>query len=97
MRISLKLLRPFSDIVGKKELEVELEDPAGNMKSLLDKLSLEYPRFGEQIFDESGELDPYVNVFVNDKPLSILEGMDTKLRDGDAVLIFFPISGGAIK
>ena len=33
-------------------------------------------------------------VFVNDKPLSILNGMATKLNDSDELLIFVPISGG---
>lgn len=92
MNIKVNLLKPFSDAVGKKELILRLE--IANVKSILEKLSVDYPEFKDKVYDEKGEINEYISIFVNDKPLSTLNGIETELKDGDELLLFFPISGG---
>jgi len=37
---------------------------------------------------------PALCVFVNDKPISALNDINTKLKNDDEILFFIPISGG---
>jgi molybdopterin synthase sulfur carrier subunit len=92
MKIKIKLLKPFSDIAGKGEVEIE---PKGETVSdVLNDLCELYPELKKEIFEESGEVTYSVNIFVNDKPMSALEDESTRLKDKDEILIFMPVGGG---
>jgi len=92
MNLKLKLLRPFSEIVGKSEIEIDFNEKTIN--DLLKYLIKKYPKFEKEFFKDNNELTEYICIFINDKPLSALNGLDTFLKDGDEVLFFMPISGG---
>ncbi len=92
MNIKVNLLKPFSDAVGQKELILRVV--TANVNSILKKLSVDYPEFKDKVYDEKGEINEYISIFVNDKPFSTLNGIETELKDGDKLLLFFPISGG---
>jgi molybdopterin synthase sulfur carrier subunit len=92
MRIKLNLLKPFSDAVGKKQLSVEFNRKT--LGELLLYLVEKYPKMGDELLNDNNEITDYVSVFINDKPLSVLDGIETNLNDGDELLIFVPISGG---
>jgi MoaD family protein len=89
MQITLKLLKPLKDIVGKDSLSIEVEE--GTVASLFDRISKDYPELGKELFDEKGELDYRVNVIHNDRPLV---EFDVEMSEGDSVTLFIPISGG---
>jgi MoaD family protein len=92
MKIKVKLLKPFSDIAGKGEVEIE---PKGEtVNDVLNGLCGLYPGLKKEIFEESGEVTYSVNIFVNDKPMSALEDVNTLLKDKDEILIFMPVGGG---
>lgn len=92
MKLKLNLLKPFSDVVGKKELELNFQ--GNTLGDLLFFLVEKYPKLKNELITEKNEITDYVSIFVNDKPLSVLDGLDTKLKNGDELLIFVPISGG---
>jgi MoaD family protein len=92
MKLLVKLLRPFSEIVGKKELELEFDD--GTISNLLESMVDKYPKLKDELYTKEDRVSEYVCIFVNDKPLSALNGVDTRLKDGDEVLFFIPVSGG---
>jgi len=92
MKIKIKLLRPFSEIVGKKELEIDFNGTTLN--NLLTYLADKYPKLKNELYTKNDELTDYVCIFVNDKPASALNELETKIRDGDEILFFVPISGG---
>lgn len=92
MKIKVKLLKPFSDIAGKGEVDLEFE--GDSTSQALDMLCQLYPDLRKELFDEKGEVSYSVNIFVNDKPISALEDVDTPLKDGDEILIFMPVGGG---
>lgn len=89
MQITLRLLKPLKDIIGKESLSMEVED--GTVASLFEKISRDYPELGKELFNEKGELDYRVNVIHNDKPLV---EFDVEISEGDSVTLFIPISGG---
>ena len=92
MKLRIKLLRPFSDAVGKSELEIDFDGLT--LEDLLKLLVDRYPNLKKEIYTKAGELTEYMCVFVNDKPISALNGLNTKLKDGDDIFFFMPLSGG---
>ena len=92
MKLKLKLLKPFSDAVDKSELELDFN--GSNLEELIKLLVDKYPKLKKEFYTKTGELTEYIGVFVNDKPMSALNGINTKLKNGDEILFFIPISGG---
>ena len=92
MKLKLNLLKPFTDIIGRKELGFEFDGKT--ITDLFEALVEKYPRLKEELYTENNQITDYVSLFVNDKPLSVLNGVDTELKNGDELLIFVPISGG---
>ena len=89
MNLKLNLLKPFSDVIGKKELNINFQ--GSTFKDLVDYLVSDYPKLHDELYDEDGKITDYLSVFVNDKPLSVLAGVDTELSDGDELLFFFMV------
>ena len=92
MKIKIKLLRPFSDAVGRKEFDLDFK--GRNITDLIKTLVKKYPKLKNEFYKETKELSVYVCIFVNDKPISALDGLDTTLKNGNELLFFMPVSGG---
>lgn len=89
----MKFFANFREAVGQERVEVAA---VGDVAALLDEL---VRRFGEKITEQlygpsSKKLRETVNVLVNGHGINLLSGLDTKLKDGDVVAIFPPVSGG---
>jgi molybdopterin synthase sulfur carrier subunit len=81
-------LRPLAG--GNATVQVE----AGTVGSALAGLEAAHPGFSERIFDETGELRRFVNVFVADEDIRFLEGLDTPVADNSTVSIVPAVAGG---
>lgn len=92
MKLTIKLLRPFSDVIGKNELEIDFN--GDNFKDLMEIITNKYPKLKKEIYNQNDELTEYICIFINDKPLNALNGNTTKLKNGDQILFFIPLSGG---
>jgi MoaD family protein len=92
MKLYIEFTKPFSDAVGLRNVEVEFDGT--NVGHLLSFLTEEYPKLKNELYTDAGELTDYVILFVNDKPISALEELETKVMDGDKIMLFFPVSGG---
>jgi molybdopterin synthase sulfur carrier subunit len=53
-----------------------------------------HPGFAERLFDDSGELRRFVNVFVADEDIRFLQGIDTPVTDAEVVSIIPAVAGG---
>jgi MoaD family protein len=73
----------------------EVEAGGATVGEVLRSLSTEYPDTSEQLFGEDGELNRYVNVYLNDEDVRVLGGLDTAVADGDTVVILPAMAGGA--
>ncbi len=54
-----------------------------------------HPDTKSQLFADDGELNRYVNVYLNDEDVRVLDGLDTAIDDGDTVVILPAMAGGA--
>ncbi|MFF0743174.1 MoaD/ThiS family protein [Streptomyces sp. NPDC004111] len=69
----------------------------GNGATLADlfaDLETRHTGIQERIVDK-GELRRFVNVYLNDEDVRFLDGISTKLADGDSVTILPAVAGGA--
>jgi molybdopterin converting factor small subunit len=54
-----------------------------------------YPGLRGNLLDDAGGLHKFVNVYKDDDDIRYLEGLDTKLADGDVLSILPAVAGGA--
>jgi MoaD family protein len=83
------VLRPKTG--GQSEVEIA----GGNVGEVLRGLTSAHPDTEAQLFGEGGELNRYVNVYLNDEDVRVLDGLDTVARDSDTVVILPAMAGGA--
>ena len=68
---------------------------AGNdLRTVITNLNDAHPGLGERLLDDDGNLRRFVNVFVRDEDVRFLDGMDTKVGEGDTVSIVPAVAGG---
>lgn len=92
MKLKIKLLKPFSTVVGKNELEYDFKGII--LEDFLKELVLKYPKLKNELYNKDSKLTEYLCIFINDKPMTALNGLNSKLKDNDEILFFMPISGG---
>ena len=68
--------------------------PASNLRDALGQIERRHPALYRCICDETGAVRRHVNLFVNDDEIRTLNGLDTPLALGDAVMILPAVSGG---
>lgn len=71
---------------------VELE--GDDVRSLLASLAARHPQLHVKLCDERGDPRPHINVFVNATHIRALAGLDTRLHEGDSIVILPAVSGG---
>jgi molybdopterin synthase sulfur carrier subunit len=81
-------LRPLSG--GASTVEVE----AGPLADVIGALEAAHPGFRDRLLDDDGGLRKFVNIFVDDDDVRYLEGLDTKVPDGQTVSIIPAVAGG---
>jgi molybdopterin synthase sulfur carrier subunit len=64
------------------------------LSEVLADLNAQFPGFDDRLFDETGALRKFVNVFVADDDVRYLDGLDTVVPDGETVSIIPAVAGG---
>ena len=72
----------------------EVNVDGATVAEVLKALEGAHPGFGERLFDESGALRRFVNVFVADEDIRFLDGVGTAVADGQVVSIVPAVAGG---
>ena len=77
------------------EGEAEVTVDGRTVGDALHELAERYPQTKEQLFSPEGDLNRYVNVYLNDEDVRVLDGLDTGASDSDTVVILPAMAGGA--
>jgi sulfur-carrier protein len=75
--------------------EKEVQASGGNVGEVLRDLASQHPETESQLFSEDGDLNRYVNVYLNDEDVRVLEGLDTSASDTDTIVILPAMAGGS--
>ena len=92
IKVTVKLFAEFREFMKKKKIDIEIEKGA-NILQLLEDLCKNYD-LRDKIFDGENILKQWVNVLKNGRQIRFLNGINTKLRQGDEISLFPPAIGG---
>jgi MoaD family protein len=92
MAIILKFIGSLRRDSGAKELA--FDSKSENLLDLINRLTQQIPTLRRNLLDEQfGAPKPNALILVNGKEISVLNGLETKITDGD-VVVFIPVVHG---
>jgi molybdopterin synthase sulfur carrier subunit len=83
------VLRPA--VGGEKELSAD----GSSVGEILHSVAESHPETQSQLFAADGGLNRYVNVYLNDEDVRVLDGLETEVGSGDTLVILPAMAGGA--
>jgi molybdopterin converting factor small subunit len=81
-------LRPYA--AGESTLVLPGKDVAEVLEAAVES----YPELKKHLYNDDGQLRPFVNVFLGEENINQLDGLDTILEENDTLLIIPSIAGG---
>ena len=72
----------------------EVDATGSTIGEVLDQLVGTFPSLRDQLFTEDGELNRFVNVYVNGQDVRYLDGTATPVADRDEVRLLPAMAGG---
>ena len=82
------VLRP--QVGGNKEVELA----GATVRAVVDALTTQYPSLKSQLLTVDGELNRFVNVYVNGQDVRYLDGLATAVAERDEVRLLPAMAGG---
>jgi len=82
------VLRP--SVGGEREVDAS----GASVGEVLRGLAEQHPATRTQIFGDDGSLNRYVNVYLNDEDVRVLQGLDTSIDESDTLVILPAMAGG---
>lgn len=76
--------------------EAEVTVGGSTVRETLNGLAEKHPGTHDQLFSPEGDLNRYVNVYLNDEDVRVLKGLDTAASDSDTVVILPAMAGGRV-
>jgi molybdopterin converting factor small subunit len=83
------VLRP--SVGGEKQVTASGE----NVGAVLRQLVESHPETKGQLFSPEGDLNRYVNVYLNDEDVRVLDGLETSVAESDTLVILPAMAGGS--
>jgi len=91
MAVTVRVPGPLRRLTnGSAEVSVE----GGTVKDALQNLDATYPGFRDRLYDDAGQLRPFINIYVNDSDIRFGQGLDTPVGERDELSIVPAVAGG---
>jgi len=91
MAVKLRIPTPLRRLSGgASELSVE----GSTVTEVLETLERDHPGFHDRIYDESGEIRRFVNIYVGGEDIRFLKGVETPVKEGEEISIVPAVAGG---
>jgi molybdopterin synthase sulfur carrier subunit len=74
--------------------EAEITASGDTVGEVLEALAAAHPDTRDQLFSGDGALNRYVNVYLNDEDVRVLDGLETAVTGPDTVVILPAMAGG---
>lgn len=81
-------LRSVTD--GTKLVDIE----GSTVREVVDNLIATYPGLAPQLLGKDGEVNAFVNVFLNDTDVRHLDGLATPVNERDGIVLLPAMAGG---
>ena len=80
-----------ASVGGAREIDADGDSVGEILTAVVDA----HPDTRTQLFGSDGALNRYVNVYLNDEDVRVLDGLDTRVGDSDTLVILPAMAGGA--
>jgi molybdopterin converting factor small subunit len=90
MSIQVRIPASLRTLTQSKE---EVSVDGATVRDALSDLDAKFPGFKDRLLDAKG-VKRFMNVYLGDEDIRFLDGLDTPLKDGDALTIVPAIAGG---
>jgi molybdopterin converting factor small subunit len=84
------VLRP--SVGGERQVSAD----GSTVREVLVGLSTAHEELKTQLYGADGELNRFVNVYLNDEDVRVLQGLDTAVGESDTLQILPAMAGGAV-
>ncbi len=91
MAVSVYVPSPFRRLTGNRSL---VEGHGKDVAELIEDVERQFPGFRRLVFNDENQIPAHINIYVNNREISTLEGTATPLQDGDQVAVIPALSGG---
>jgi len=94
--VEVKIISWLGDIIlGGESRNLSIQIEAGKtVIDLLNKLVAESKPAHDILFSNAGQLRSYVRIIINGRFMELLDGLETKLHNGDKVMLLPSYAGG---
>jgi len=75
---------------GASDVPIE----GATVDEVLKNLEVAHPGFAARLYDDTGKLRRFVNIYVGEEDVRFGDGLDTKVAEGDVVSIVPAVAGG---
>lgn len=90
MAITVRIPTPLRTLTAGKD---EVGAAGTTVRDVIEDLERNYPGLKERLCDDKG-VRRFVNIYANEEDIRFLDGLDTKIKDGDSISVVPAIAGG---
>ncbi|MDT7868983.1 MAG: MoaD/ThiS family protein [Thermoproteus sp.] len=94
MRVRVRIMAPLYfglDSVDQISLDLNLED-GSTIEDVMNILNTIHPGFKDKVIKNGKVLEMH-DILVNGRSIDFLDGLRTRLKDGDSILVVSPFGG----
>ena len=88
---TLKIPTPLRQYTGGQS---EIAVKGGTVAQAMEQLVAQFPTLQPHLYNNRGELRPFVNLFVGENNIKDLNGLETPLGENDRLILIPSIAGG---
>ena len=92
MQVTIKYLGLVYSVTKVYKESIEVREPA-DLKDVLNIIFTRYPKVRDLIILEDFKLNPLYRILINGRDIEHLDGLDTKVEDGDVITLSTPFGG----
>jgi sulfur-carrier protein len=90
-QVKIKFPTQFGQYISNIET---LEFEGNKVNDFITTLDNIYGEIRERMFEDDGQVRPYINIFVGSKNIESLDGLNTKVNQGDSISLLLSRAGG---
>ncbi len=93
MSVKVRIPSPLRNYTNGADV---VETAGGNVGEVLNSLKGKAAGIETRLFKSEGQLNRFVNIYVNDEDIRFLGNLETPVKEGDEISIVPAIAGGSL-
>jgi len=90
----MPLIRIPTPLRSYTSSQAEIQVQGQTVADAMEDLVIQFPNLRTHLYNGSGQLRPFVNLFLNEDNVRDLQGMQTSLKESDRLMLIPSIAGG---